>query len=126
FVAAPSGGCFIATAAYGTPMAEEIGILRQFRDEYLLTNPVGQTLVDFYYRNSPPIAEFITEHPSLKPIVRAGLLPAVAVSVAAVNATPGEMTFIIGLLVLVSVAVAGWASKRRTKAHSTPEGEIAH
>jgi len=50
----------------------------------------------------------------------------VAVSVAAVNATPGEMTVIIGLLALVSVAVAGWASKRRTKAHSTPEGEIAH
>ena len=120
------GWCFIATAAYGTPMAEEIEILRQFRDEYLLTNPLGQALVDLYYSISPPIADLITEHPSLKPIVRAGLLPAVAVSVAAVNATPGEMTVIIGLLALVSVAVAGWASKRRTKAHSTPEGEIAH
>jgi len=118
--------CFIATAAYGTPMAEEIEILRQFRDEYLLTNPLGQALVDLYYSISPPIADLITEHPSLKPIVRAGLLPAVAVSVAAVNATPGEMTVIIGLLALVSVAVAGWASKRRTKVHSTPEGEIAH
>jgi len=120
------GWCFIATAAYGTPMAEEIEILRQFRDEYLLTNPLGQALVDLYYSISPPIADLITEHPSLKPIVRAGLLPAVAVSVAAVNATPAEMTVIIGLLVLVSVAVAGWASKRRTKVHSTPEGEIAH
>ena len=120
------GWCFIATAAYGTPMAEEIEILRQFRDEYLLTNPLGQALVDLYYSISPPIADLITEHPSLKPIVRAGLLPAVAVSVAAVNATPGEMTLIIGLLALVSVVVAGWASKRRTKVHNTPEGEIAH
>ncbi len=92
------GVCFIATAAYGTPMAEEIQILRQFRDEYLLTNPLGQALVDLYYRVSPPIAEFITEHPSLKPIVRAGLVPAVAMSTVAVNTTPAEKAAIVGLL----------------------------
>jgi hypothetical protein len=67
-------------------MAEEIQILREFRDEYMLTNPLGQALVDTYYRVSPPIAEFITEHPGLKPIVRAGLLPAVVISAAIVNA----------------------------------------
>jgi len=105
--------CFIATAAYGTPMAEEIQILREFRDEYLLTNPLGQALVGVYYRVSPPIAEFITEHPSLKPIVRAGLLPAVTMSTVAVNTTPVEKTAIVGLLVLVSVALAVWAMRRR-------------
>jgi hypothetical protein len=110
---AGGGGCFIATAAYGTPMAEEIQILREFRDEYLLTNPLGQALVDIYYRVSPPIAEFITEHPSLKPIVRAGLLPAVAMSTIAVNTTPAEKTAIVGLLALLSVALAVWATRRR-------------
>ena len=109
------GGCFIATAAYGTPMAEEIQILRGFRDEYLLTNPVGQALVEFYYRVSPPIAEFITEHPAMKPVVKAGLVPAVAMSTVAVNTTPAEKIAIIGLLVLVSVAVAVWATKRRSR-----------
>jgi len=108
-----AGWCFIATAAYGTPMAEEIQILREFRDEYLLTNMVGRALVDFYYRVSPPIAEFITEHPSLKPIVRAGLLPAVAMSTIAVNTTPAEKIAIIGLLALVSVILAIWATRRR-------------
>ena len=108
-----AGGCFIATAAYGTPMAEEIGILREFRDEYLLANTVGRALVDIYYRVSPPIAEFIIEHPSLKPIVRAGLLPTVAMSTIAVNTTPVEKMAIIGLLALVSVAVAIWATRRR-------------
>ena len=105
--------CFIATAAYGTPMAEEIQILRKFRDEYLLTNPLGQALVDFYYRVSPPIAEFITEHPSLKPMARAGLVPAVAISTLAVNTAPAEKMAILGFLVLVSVALAVWAKRRQ-------------
>jgi len=109
------GWCFIATAAYGTPMAEEIGILREFRDEYLLTNTVGRALIDIYYRVSPPIAEFITEHPRLKPIVRAGLLSAVAMSTIAVNITPVEKMAIAGLLVLVAVAVAIWATRRRSR-----------
>jgi hypothetical protein len=73
-----TGWCFIATAAYGTAMAEEVQILREFRDRYLLTNSVGQRLVDIYYSISPPIADFITEHPRLKPVVRVGLMPVVA------------------------------------------------
>jgi len=111
----PSSLCFIATAAYGTPMAEEVQILREFRDEYLLTSLVGQALVDFYYKVSPPIAEFITEHPSLKPIVRAGLVPAVAMSAVVVNTTVGEKMVILGLLALVLVVVPIWATRRRDR-----------
>jgi hypothetical protein len=111
--AEPVPPCFIATAAYGTPMAGEIQILRELRDEYLLTNPLGQALVDLYYRVSPPIAEFIADHPSLKPIVRAGLLPAVVMSTIAVNTTQAEKAATISLLVLVSVVVAIWATRRR-------------
>jgi len=74
----PQSGCFIATAAYGTPMAEEIQILREFRDRYLLPDPLGRALVGLYYSVSPPIAEFITDHPGLGAIVRAGLAPVVA------------------------------------------------
>jgi hypothetical protein len=76
----PSGGmCFIATAAYGTPMAEETQVLREFRDKHLLTNPLGQGLVEVYYTLSPPVAGFMTDHPCLKPMVRAGLVPVVAI-----------------------------------------------
>jgi hypothetical protein len=107
-------GCFIATAAYGTPMAEEIQILRDFRDQYLVSNPVGEALVEFYYRVSPPIAEFITEHPSLRPMVRAGLMPAVAMSTIAVNTSAVEKVAIVGLLMLL-VALAIWATRRQGK-----------
>jgi len=108
-----SNTCFIATAAYGTPMAEEIQILREFRDRYLLPNQVGQDLVDLYYKVSPPIAAFITEHPSLKPIVRVGLLPAVAMSTTVINTNTADKMTIIGLLALALIAVAIWATKRR-------------
>ena len=69
-------------------MAEEIGIVREFRDKYLLTNLFGKGLLKLYYRVSPPIAEFLTEHPSLKPLVRLGLLPAVVMSTVIVNVNP--------------------------------------
>jgi outer membrane protein assembly factor BamB len=110
----PSGaGCFIATAAYGTPMAEEIEILREFREEYLLANPVGQAFVALYYEVSPPMAEFINEHPGLKLVVRAGLLPAVAVSAVAVNTSQAEKMAVAGFLALASVAVTIWLIRRR-------------
>jgi hypothetical protein len=86
-----------------------------FRDEYMLTNPLGQALVGFYFRVSPPVAEFIAEHPGVKPIVRVGLLPAVVMSGLAVNAAPVDRIRAIGLCVLVPVAVAVLAARRRRR-----------
>jgi hypothetical protein len=105
--------CFIATAAYGTPMAEEIQVLRQFRDRYLLTNPAGRALVGLYYNTSPPIAEFMNEHPDLKPIVRTGLVPVVAVSTVVISSTLTEKTTIAGLVALVLVVGIVWMTRRR-------------
>jgi hypothetical protein len=85
------GWCFIATATYGTSRSEEIQILRRFKDGYLLTNGLGKTFVDFYYMISPPIAEFISEHPNLKPVVKAALLPFIAMATMAVNGVPSGL-----------------------------------
>ena len=63
-------GCFIATAAYGTETAEELDTLRHFRDEVLMTNPVGRELVELYYQVSPPPADFIAERELLRTLVR--------------------------------------------------------
>jgi uncharacterized repeat protein (TIGR02543 family) len=64
------GLCFIATACYGTPMAEEVKTLCAFRDQYLLTNPIGRALVKLYYRHSPKVADFIRNKETLKAVVR--------------------------------------------------------
>ncbi len=63
-------GCFIATAAYGTPSAQQIDVLREFRDMVLLESTVGSQCVALYYRLSPPIADFIAGSSLLRTLVR--------------------------------------------------------
>jgi len=76
----PGGGCFIATAAYGTDTARELDILREFRDEALLPNSLGAKFVSLYYKTSPPIANLISQHEVLRTAVRVGFVdPIVAI-----------------------------------------------
>jgi nitrous oxidase accessory protein NosD len=72
--------CFIATAAYGTDRAREIDILREFRDTVLLPNSLGARFVSLYYKISPAIADFISQHEVLRTSVRVGFVdPIVAI-----------------------------------------------
>ncbi|UCD89938.1 MAG: S8 family serine peptidase, partial [Desulfobacterales bacterium] len=74
------GGCFIATAAYGSPMASHVQTLREFRDRYLLTTKLGKSFISVYYTYSPQIADTIAKHAFVKSMVRLGLLPMVGLS----------------------------------------------
>ncbi|HJH25705.1 MAG TPA: hypothetical protein C5S37_02790 [Methanophagales archaeon] len=71
---APPSPCFIATAAYGTPVHEDINILRKFRNEVLSTNTPGNALVETYYSTSPPIANALAANSGLRASVRILLL----------------------------------------------------
>lgn len=65
-----SDGCFIVASAHGSYLASHLVTLRDFRDQYFLTNPIGKWFVKFYYRHSPPIADYIRVHKTPRTIVR--------------------------------------------------------
>lgn len=69
--------CFIATAAFGTPLAKEIDVLRNFRDKKLNKNFIGAVFVRYYYKISPPIAKIISRNEFLRKIARAMIRPVV-------------------------------------------------
>jgi len=52
-------------------------LLREFRDNYLLTNAPGRAFVAFYYKVSPSLADFIARHDSLRRASRIVLTPVV-------------------------------------------------
>ena len=77
------GGCFIATAAYGCRMAEEVVALQGLRDICFSNNCFGKALVSAYYRYSPRLARLISKSQLLRSAVRAALYPLVWVAKAA-------------------------------------------
>ena len=70
--------CFIATAAWGSPMHPRVASLRLFRDRVLLRHPEGRAFVALYYRFSPPLAQWIGDRPAARSAVRVALWPVVA------------------------------------------------
>lgn len=102
------GPCFIASAAYGTPMAAEVDTLRAVRDSYMLTNPVGTAFVDAYYHASPALADVVATSPMLATVVRVLLVPVIFLGKVAL-AMPM-------LLAVVGVSLGFWFVLRARKA----------
>ena len=90
--------CFIATVAFGTSTAPHLETLRKFRDRFLVNNSVGTMLAEIYYTCSPPIADFIARHETLRTVVRWSMLPIVGVSWMAITFGPLSALVIIVLL----------------------------
>lgn len=98
------GGCFIATAAYGSALDPHVAALRDFRDRYLLTNAPGRGFVSMYYRHSPPLAEVIARDENLRALARALLIPVI---LAVIHPQWAMFAMLVLTLSLMFWAIAG-------------------
>jgi hypothetical protein len=103
-----SSGCFIATAAYGSLLEPHVRILCRFRDRFLLTNGPGKIFVKYYYKYSPPAANFISRHAVLRALVRVFLLPLLGFSWMILKVGPGLTLLFILLTGVGLVHIVRW------------------
>jgi hypothetical protein len=94
---AGGGTCFIATAAFGSPLEPRVCVLQEFRDRYLVTNWVGTKMVEAYYRHSPRLADFLSDHAAARAVARWALVPVVGLC---------RLTLACGLWIALALAVA--------------------
>lgn len=52
------GGCYVATAVYGSYDCPEVWVLRRFRDETLMETRIGRQFVRTYYAISPAAVQY--------------------------------------------------------------------
>lgn len=67
------GGCYIATAVYGSYDAPEVLTLRSFRDQVLQKHCLGRWFIKAYYFLSPPITKRLKNARRINNLVRAAL-----------------------------------------------------
>ncbi|HEU0036494.1 MAG TPA: CFI-box-CTERM domain-containing protein [Kofleriaceae bacterium] len=75
---APVDACFIATAAYGSIMANDVQLLRRFRDQMLRRTVLGELAVEGYYTFGAAVSGAIGESDLLRATARRALAPIVS------------------------------------------------
>ncbi len=108
--------CFIATAAFGSPLHPYVKILREFRDKYLLTNSAGSNFVSIYYYYSPYIAGTIEKYAILKTIVRISLIPAIMFSGFMVKTTIAEKV-VVGIFIFITIVILSFLLNLDSRLH---------
>jgi len=74
-----SGGCLIATAAFGSELAPQVQFLREIRDNTVLSTASGTSFMSafnsFYYSFSPTVADLERQNPVFKETVKIAISP---------------------------------------------------
>ena len=65
-----TGGCYIATMAYGDDDHPQVMELRKFRDEFLRKTLFGRYFIKIYYKYSPLLVEKLKDKPKINTLIR--------------------------------------------------------
>ncbi len=75
--------CLIATATYGSQVAPEVQLLRNFRDNSIMKTQAGSSFMAlfnaWYYSFSPGVANYISSHSAERAIMKVVLYPLVGI-----------------------------------------------
>jgi len=104
--------CFISFSTLGSELEDYIGMLRTFRDIFLMESKPGRMLVAFYYQHSPSLVHFIARHDFLREVVQMGLVPLVTISYLALYTSSAEKAFL--LVLLNGMGIGRWLKMRRS------------
>ncbi len=78
-VSTEKGGCLIATATYGSELAPQVQVLREIRDNTVLSTASGTSFMtafnSFYYSFSPAVADLERQNPAFKELVKVTITP---------------------------------------------------
>jgi len=104
------GGCLIATATYGSEMANEVQQLREIRDNQLLNTEAGKSFVNsfnhIYYSFSPYIADYERENPVFQEMVKLAITPMISsLSIMSMAESDSEVLGFGISLILLNVAM---------------------
>ena len=74
-MSASAGGCFVATAAYGSRTHPDVVALRRFRDKVLVRSAQGRAFVAAYRVLGPRMARFVVPDGASGRAARATIAP---------------------------------------------------
>ena len=125
----PGGGCLIATAAYGTELAPQVQLLREIRDNTIMSTGSGASFMagfnSLYYSFSPTIADMERDNPMFQETVRAFITPMISTLSIMTLAEPGSESDVLGLgisvialnlgIYIAAPAIVGFAISKQLK-----------
>lgn len=95
------GGCLIATATFGSEMAPQVQLLREIRDNKVMSTESGVSFMtgfnQFYYSFSPIVADLERENPVFKEAVKIAITPMLSTLSIMTLAEDGSEVEVLGL-----------------------------